>query len=159
VVDCLLDGKPLNTDFETGDLRDWTSTGDAFKGQPVKGPISQTRKFGEGKVANHVGSHWVGGYELLGDKPTGTLTSAPFKVTHPWAAFLLGGGGHPETRVELATRDATFFHAHGAVRTMPPVVWISPAEGQEIPLWTRTDAETMELRRLQVLEKPACRRG
>jgi hypothetical protein len=23
------DGKPLNTDFETGDLRDWTATGEA----------------------------------------------------------------------------------------------------------------------------------
>src|SRR5258708_204108 len=31
------DGKPLNLGFEDGSLRDWTATGDAFTGQPVKG--------------------------------------------------------------------------------------------------------------------------
>src|SRR3954452_11081840 len=79
------DGKPLNLDFETGTLRDWTATGDAFNGQPVKGPIDQNRRFGQGKVANHHGEYWLGGYEKLEDKPQGKLTSAPFKVTQPWA--------------------------------------------------------------------------
>jgi len=119
------DGKPLNTDFETGELRNWTATGEAWKGQPVKGPISQTRQFGEGKVANHIGSYWLGGYEKLADKPTGTLTSAPFKVTQPWAAFVLGGGSHPETRVELVAKDGgkVFFTARGRnSETMTPVV-------------------------------------
>ncbi len=118
------DGKPVNTDFETGDLRDWTATGDAWKGQPVKGPISQTRKFGEGKVANHIGNYWIGGYEKLEDAPTGTLTSAPFKVTQPWAAFLIGGGSHAETRVELVTKadGKVFFTAHGQnSESMSPV--------------------------------------
>ena len=30
------DGRTLNLDFEAGDLRDWTASGDAFKAQPVK---------------------------------------------------------------------------------------------------------------------------
>ena len=30
-------GRPLNLDFETGDLRDWTATGNAFKKQPIEG--------------------------------------------------------------------------------------------------------------------------
>src|SRR6185369_14281655 len=34
------DGKPLNLDFETGDLKDWTAEGDAFKGQPIRGTPS-----------------------------------------------------------------------------------------------------------------------
>ena len=29
----------------------------------------------------------------------------PFKVTHPWASFLVGGGPWPETCVELVRKD------------------------------------------------------
>ncbi len=119
------DGKPLNTDFETGDLKDWTATGDIAKGQPTKGPINQNRKFGEGKVANHIGDFWFGGYEKFGDTPKGTLASAPFKVTQPWAAFLLGGGNLAETRVELVAKEGgkVFFTARGQnSETMVPVV-------------------------------------
>ena len=131
-----VDGKPLNTDFETGDLRDWTATGDVAKGQPTKGPINQARKFGEGKVANHVGDFWFGGYEKFEDKPTGTLTSAAFKVTQPWAAFLLGGGSLAGTRVELVAKDGgkVFFTARGQnSETMSPVVVDLAAQvGKEI---------------------------
>ncbi|MEN9573640.1 MAG: hypothetical protein RL514_1495 [Verrucomicrobiota bacterium] len=130
------DGKPLNTDFETGDLRDWTATGDVAKGQPTKGPINQARRFGEGKFANHIGDWWFGGYEKFEDKPTGTLASAPFKVTQPWAAFLLGGGSLPGTRVELVAKDGgkVFFTArgHNSETMSPVVVDMAAQQGKEI---------------------------
>jgi putative membrane-bound dehydrogenase-like protein len=97
------DGKPLNLDFETGTLKDWTAEGDAFKGQPIKGDTVAKRR-GDMK-SEHQGDYWIGGYERDGDKPQGTLTSVPFKVTHPWASFLVGGGSHPETCVELVRND------------------------------------------------------
>src|SRR5881275_640409 len=78
------DGKPLNLDFETGTLKDWTAEGNAFKGQPIKGDTVSKRR-GDNK-SDHQGQFWIGGYEISGDKPTGTLTSASFKVTHPWAS-------------------------------------------------------------------------
>ncbi len=108
------DGMSLNLDFETGTLKDWTATGDAFKDQPVKGDLVAARR-GDMK-SRHQGNYWVGGYEKYQDKPTGTLTSVPFKVTHPWASFLIGGGPNPETRVELVRADtkAVFFKTHGA---------------------------------------------
>ena len=93
------DGKPLNLDFETGTLKDWTAEGDAFKGQPIKGDTVAPRR-GDMK-SEHQGNYWIGGYELLGDRPQGTLTSVPFTITHPWATFLVGGGASPATRVEL----------------------------------------------------------
>jgi putative membrane-bound dehydrogenase-like protein len=93
------DGKPLNLDFETGTLKDWTAEGDAFKGQPIKGDTVAPRR-GDMK-SEHQGNYWIGGYELHGDKPQGTLTSATFPITHPWATFLVGGGASPATCVEL----------------------------------------------------------
>src|SRR5262249_50732376 len=97
------DGKPLNLDFETGTLMDWTAEGDAFQGQPVKGDTVARRR-GDMK-SQHQGDFWVGGYEIHGDAPHGTLTSVPFKVTHPYASFLIGGGPRATTSVQLIRKD------------------------------------------------------
>jgi putative membrane-bound dehydrogenase-like protein len=107
------DGRPLNLDFETGTLKDWKAEGDAFAGQPVKGDTVHPRR-GDMR-SRHQGNYWVGTYERKGDKPQGTLTSVAFKVTHPWASFLVGGGPHPTTCVELVRKDtgAVFFRASG----------------------------------------------
>src|SRR5262249_54333678 len=97
------DGRPLNLDFETGTLKDWKAEGDAFAGQPVKGDTVHPRR--ADMRSRHQGNYWIGTYERKGDKPQGTLTSVPFKVTHPWASFLVGGGPHPTTCVELVVKD------------------------------------------------------
>ncbi|HMC90250.1 MAG TPA: PVC-type heme-binding CxxCH protein, partial [Gemmataceae bacterium] len=97
------DGKPLNFDFETGTLKDWTAEGNAFAGQPIKGDTVSPRR--SDMKSQHQGQYWIGTYERAGDKPQGTLTSVPFRVTHPWASFLVGGGPHVETCVELVRQD------------------------------------------------------
>src|SRR5262245_52205862 len=90
------DGKPLNLDFETGTLKDWTATGTAFKKQPVKGDTVAPRR--NDMKSGHQGNYWIGTYEGgQGDQPKGTLTSVPFTVTHAWASFLVGGGPHAST--------------------------------------------------------------
>ena len=96
-------GRPLNLGFEAGDLRDWTAEGTAFAGQPIEGDVVQNRR-GD-MQSRHVGRFWVGTYERNADPATGTLTSRPFKVTHPFASFLVGGGFYPETRVEIVRQD------------------------------------------------------
>jgi hypothetical protein len=94
------DGKALNLDFETGDLRDWTASGGAFAKQPVVGDAVLARR--APMRSAHVGKHWVGTFENgLGDVATGTLTGAAFRVTQPWAAFVLAAGAYETTRVEL----------------------------------------------------------
>ncbi len=128
------DGKPLNLDFETGTLKDWTAEGDAFVGQPVKGDMVSRRR-GDMK-SRHQGQYWIGGYELHGDRPQGTLTSVPFKVTQPWASFLVGGGPHPTTCVELVRKDtgAVFFRVSGLKEEdmRRVVVDLKPHMGKEI---------------------------
>ena len=118
------DGRPLNLGFEDGTLADWTADGDALrKGQPVSGDTVGKRR-GDMK-SRHAGKFWIGGYEHLGDDAKGTLTSAPFKVTHRWASFLMSGGAWVTTRVELATADdgKAFFKCSGYEgETLRPVV-------------------------------------
>jgi len=117
------DGHPLNLGFETGDLRDWTATGTAFNGQPVRGDLVSARR--ADMKSRHTGESWIGGYEKVGDDPKGTLTSAPFRVTQPWASFLFAAGNWPETRVELvdvATKQVFFKTSGTENETLRPVV-------------------------------------
>ncbi|HEV7402528.1 MAG TPA: PVC-type heme-binding CxxCH protein [Chthoniobacteraceae bacterium] len=93
------DGKPRNLDFETGTLAGWKAEGDAWEGQPVEGDLTNARGKGH---SEHQGKYWIGGYEKFGDTRKGRLTSASFKVTHPWASFLIGGGSDVKVeRVEI----------------------------------------------------------
>lgn len=93
------DGRALNFDFETGDLRDWTVEGDAFAAQPIEGDTVAGRR--SDMRSQHAGKFWIGTFERAGDAAKGTLTSAPFVVSKPFASFLIAGGSHPETRVEI----------------------------------------------------------
>ncbi|MGV3660939.1 MAG: PVC-type heme-binding CxxCH protein [Prosthecobacter sp.] len=89
----------LNLGFEKGTLEGWKAEGNAWEGQPVEGDTVVVRKRGN---SQHAGKFWLGGYERVGDKGTGTLTSASFAVTHPWASFLVGAGQDAGTeRVEV----------------------------------------------------------
>jgi putative membrane-bound dehydrogenase-like protein len=128
-------GNPLNLDFETGTLADWTAEGDplAFAGQPIEGDTVAARK---NMRSRHEGNYWIGGYERHGDAPQGTLTSRPLKVTHPFARFLVGGGSRPSTRVELIRADAkeVIFAVSGDDHEdmRPVAVDLTPHMGREI---------------------------
>ncbi|MBY0230892.1 MAG: hypothetical protein K2W96_16525 [Gemmataceae bacterium] len=128
------DGKPLNLDFETGTLKDWTATGDAFKGQPIRGDTVHPRR--PDSRSRHQGRYWIGGFEKHGDRPTGTLTSSTFKITHDWASFLVGGGPHATTCVELVLTDGgkVFHRASGLEQEdlKREVVDLKPHRGKEM---------------------------
>jgi putative membrane-bound dehydrogenase-like protein len=98
------DGRTLNLDFERGDLTDWTADGTAFKGQPIEGDTVHLRR--PDSVSGHRGKFWLGTYEPEDrDGPQGKLTSVPFKVTHPYASFLVGGGAGAALRVDIVRAD------------------------------------------------------
>lgn len=88
-----------NIGFEEGTYEGWGQTGTVWSKGPIKGDTIATRGRGS---SNHEGNFWVGGYEIWNsDQAQGTLTSKPFKVTHPWATYRIGAGPHPETRIEI----------------------------------------------------------
>ena len=118
------DGRPLNLNFESGTLKDWITEGDAFANQPIKGDTVAPRN-GPGGSSAHEGQFWIGGYEVNGDDRKGTMTSTPFKVTQPWATFLVAGGNWSETRVELwetGAKDAFFKVSGEESENLRPVV-------------------------------------
>lgn len=96
------DGRDLNFGFESGALTDWEATGDAFQGQPVRDDGISARW--PDQASGKVGDFFIGGYEVVQDRGTGTLTSAEFVVSQPYASYLLGGGRDRSTRVELLRR-------------------------------------------------------
>ena len=117
------DGRVLNLNFETGDLTDWEATGTAFNGQPIEGDTVHARR--NDSVSGHEGKFWIGTFEHKHDGPQGTLTSVPFRVTHPFGSFLVGGGAGGALRVEVVRNDTNevFFTASGRSREeMRPVV-------------------------------------
>lgn len=132
------DGQPLNLNFESGSLKDWTATGDAYQKQPVKGDTVAKRLANTTRKdrSDHEGEYWLGGFENAGDNLTGTLASVPFRVTHPFASFLVGGGKHEATRVELVRADSgeVIFTARGQNREnlQPAVADLQSHMGREI---------------------------
>jgi len=97
------DGGVLNLGFEDGTLKDWKAEGGAFEKQPMSGDVVAKRR--SDMRSGHAGTYWIGTYEVKGDDATGTLTSVPFKVSHRYASFLIGGGSTEENRVEVVRAD------------------------------------------------------
>lgn len=66
----------------------WTTTGTAFGSGPAHGTLP-----GQQQVSGFAGGGLVNSFSD-GDFPQGTLTSAPFTLTHDYVNFLVGGGAH-----------------------------------------------------------------
>jgi hypothetical protein len=138
------DGQALNLDFESGSLKDWTATGNAFDQMPAKGDAVNRRR--NDMASGHRGEYWVGSYEAHGDAATGTLTSVPFAVTQPYASFLVGGGSGIQTRVEILNAGSSqiLFRATGPDNEKMRAVFVDlrPFLGAKIRLRLVDEATT-----------------
>jgi putative membrane-bound dehydrogenase-like protein len=92
-------GRALNLDFETGTLDGWAVSGNAF--EIVRGDVPADKTT---PARGQAGAYWVTSGQGGGGR-TGTLTSAPFRVRHPYASFLVSGGAFASTRVELVLAE------------------------------------------------------
>ena len=128
------EGKPLNLNFETGTLRDWTATGNAFVNALVSEDPSPVHE--KDMHIGFEGKYFLSSGGTVNYKSTGTLTSTSFKVTQPFAAFRVSGGALQDTRVELvlAGTDSIIYHITGQGRPtlQPAVVDLHPYLNKEI---------------------------
>src|SRR5215471_15911107 len=88
-------GDLLIADFEGDDYGAWKVEGTAFGTGPAHGTLP-----GQMAVEGFVGKGLVNSFHG-GDDSTGMLTSPSFKVQRRHLAFLIGGGGWPETCMNL----------------------------------------------------------
>ncbi len=83
-------------DFEGTNYGSWRATGGAFGNAPARGTLP-----GQMNVDGFLGKRLVNSF-VGGDRGTGTLTSAAFKIERRYITFLIGGGGYSnETCVNL----------------------------------------------------------
>ena len=92
----------FNSDFEAGDLTNWSPSGNAFQYQPTKGDNTTARK--SRQPSGHLDDYWIGTFEKYngkpherpgsrqGDRPTGRLRSISFQIVGSRIGFLIGGG-------------------------------------------------------------------
>ena len=125
----------FNSDFENGDLVNWTPTGDAFQYQPTKGdnPTARNRS----QPSGHQGDFWIGSFEKYqggpdekpggrqGDRPIGTLCSIPFEIAGARIGFLIGGGSKiADLSVVLMVEDQEVRKSTGQnSETMERIIW------------------------------------
>ncbi len=117
------DGQPLNLNFETGTLKDWTATGTAFTNPLYSTDPSPVHE--KEMSIGFEGKYFLSSGGTANYQQIGTLTSVPFKVTQPYAAFRVSGGALQDTRVEIVQADTkkVIFHSTGQGRaTLQPVV-------------------------------------
>lgn len=125
-----------NSDFELGDLGNWTAEGEAFLHQPTKGDNIAVRRPGKATAAP-IGMYWIGSSENYqgkpdqtpgshqGDAPQGILRSIPFTIRGSTILCRVGGGADAGLKVQLLVNGRPVKWARGTRRErMRPVVWV-----------------------------------
>ena len=96
-------------DFENG-YAGWTAEGEAFGTTPATGMLP-----GQQPVAGFRGRGFVNSFRG-GDRAQGTLTSPLFDINTSHISFLIGGGAHADTRVDLRVDGQVVRTAKGRER-------------------------------------------
>ncbi len=97
----------LIADFESDSYVQWQATGDAFGPAPAAGTLDRQQP-----VSGYKGERLVNTFRH-GDSATGTLTSPEFTVDREYLTFLIGGGQHAETGLQLLIDGEVIASASG----------------------------------------------
>lgn len=98
-------------DFESGTFDKWTVEGNAFGSQPTLGKYS-----GQQEVKGFEGKYLVNSYNK-GDDSQGIIVSPEFTIERNFINFLLGGGTHPGTYIELLIDGSSVYVARPMIES------------------------------------------
>ncbi len=120
----------LIADFEGGDYGDWKVEGDCFGDAPVEGTLPRQRD-----VSGFAGKRLVNTYRK-GDGTTGTLTSPAFEIKRKYITFLIGGGAHKGTALQLLVDGTVVASRSGAndELLMPALFDVEKYKGKKVRL-------------------------
>lgn len=123
-------GDILIADFEQPTYGGWKAEGDAFGPAPAKGTLA-----GQQAVSGFEGAGLVNTFRS-GDGSTGTLTSPPFVLERDYLRFLIGGGAHPTTALQLLIDGEVVASQSGfnAERLSPATMDLRPWKGRKASL-------------------------
>ena len=99
----------LVADFEDG-YAGWKADGDAFGKEPARGTLPHQQP-----VSGFKGSRLVNSFNHE-DRGLGTLTSPPVEIAAKYISFLIGGGAHEQTRMDLLVDGKAVRTARGRER-------------------------------------------
>jgi len=121
-------GLEVFEDFESSSYENWKIQGTAFGNAPHTGTSPKQLP-----VRGFLGKGLVNSY-VPDDKPQGKMTSQTFVISHPYIAFLIGGGRHSgQTCMNLVIAGEIVKTQNGQnSETLLPVVWdVSDQLGKE----------------------------
>ncbi|TWU38308.1 GH116 family glycosyl hydrolase [Novipirellula artificiosorum] len=100
----------LFEDFEAG-YENWIIEGEAFGEIPADGTLP-----GQQRVSGFRGKKLVNTFLGGNDGKTGTATSSEFEIELPYVVFLIGGGSHEGTAIQLLVNDTVVKSTAGKSR-------------------------------------------
>ena len=103
-----------NSDFESGDLSNWIAEGNAFENNPFQRSTDSKDQ----RVDRTMQGDFCANSNVYGDSRKGTLTSTSFVIDHDYLSFVVAGGVHQGTRVELLINGEAVKDCSGIENTM-----------------------------------------
>ena len=111
LMSCSTKSDIIIDDFESGTYAKWTVDGNAFGEVPASGSYA-----GQQNVEGYDGKFLANSFNE-GDDSRGTLTSQEFIIERDYINFLIGGGMHQDTYIELIINDKSICKSRTVVET------------------------------------------
>lgn len=105
-------------DFEAGNFDKWTIEGDAFGEKPAEGSYA-----GQQPVGGFQGKYLANSFHN-GDDTRGVLLSKEFTIERDYINFLIGGGTHEDTYIELII-NGNSVHRSRSLAESETLQWLS----------------------------------